>query len=234
MEKWFQSECFDDEVICWRLKREVSVEKTKKRKFTVGYHHGKLNYLPSNYQFPLTACFQLIENWLLGILFNNVIPLFNLSSKEVNHINNGMRLCNMMECFVSEVNRVSIDKVCWKYKMNDWDYMSAVNVWDNFQNDFNIKCMANIKRKKPHREHFTIAFHLQTYFIIQVMHSQKTKKSIIHNHSQYIINKILPYCLIPFTLINIIYLAWIDNLPLKIMQFAIDLGILITLSKRRR
>ena len=45
----------------------------------------------------------------------------------------------MMKCFMSEVNRVAIDKVCWKSKIKDWDYMSATNVWDNGQNDFNIK-----------------------------------------------------------------------------------------------
>ena len=40
---------------------------------------------------------------------------------------------------MSEVKIVAIDKVCWKAKMKDWDYMSAINVWDNVQNDFNIK-----------------------------------------------------------------------------------------------
>ena len=49
---------------------------------------------------------------------------------------------------MSEVKRVGIDKVCWKSKMKDWDYMSAINVWDNVQYDFNIKYMANNKRKK--------------------------------------------------------------------------------------
>ena len=47
-----------------------------------------------------------------------------------------------------EVNKVAIDKVCWKSKTKYWDYMSAINVWDNVYNDFNIKYMANNKRKK--------------------------------------------------------------------------------------
>ena len=38
-----------------------------------------------------------------------------------------------------EIKRVEIDKVYWKTKMINWDYMSAINVWDNVQNDFNIK-----------------------------------------------------------------------------------------------
>ena len=54
----------------------------------------------------------------------------------------------MMKCFMSEFKRVVIEKVSWKSKIKDWDYMSAINVWDNVQNGFNIKYMANNKRKK--------------------------------------------------------------------------------------
>ena len=65
---------------------------------------------------------------------------------------------------MSEVNRVAIDKVCWKSRMKDQDYMSAINVWDNVQNDFNIKYMANNKQKKTHGKQFKIACHLHIYF----------------------------------------------------------------------
>ena len=58
-----------------------------------------------------------------------------------------MRTWNMMKCFMYEVKRVAIDKLCWKSKIKDWDYMSAINVWDNGQNDFNIKYMANNKQQ---------------------------------------------------------------------------------------
>ena len=55
---------------------------------------------------------------------------------------------NMMKCFMYEFKRVAIQKFFWKAKMEDWDYMSAINVWDRVQNNFNIKYMANNKRKK--------------------------------------------------------------------------------------
>ena len=54
----------------------------------------------------------------------------------------------MIKCFISEVKRVAIDKLCWEVKTIAWDYMSAINVWNNEQNDFNIKYMVNNKRKK--------------------------------------------------------------------------------------
>ena len=31
--------------------------------------------------------------------------------------------------------------------MKDWDYMSAINVWDNVHTDFNIKYMQNNGKK---------------------------------------------------------------------------------------
>ena len=70
---------------------------------------------------------------------------------------------------MSEVKIVAIDKVFWKAKMKDWDYISAINVWYNVQNDFNIKNMANNKRKKHHVKQFTFACHLQISFRIQRM-----------------------------------------------------------------
>ena len=42
----------------------------------------------------------------------NAPPLWTLSSKEVKHINNGMLMWNMIKCFMSEAERVAIDKVC--------------------------------------------------------------------------------------------------------------------------
>ena len=52
---------------------------------------------------------------------------------------------------MSKDNILAIQKVCWEAKMKDWYYMSSINVWDNMQNNFNIKYMANKKlKKKPH------------------------------------------------------------------------------------
>ena len=55
---------------------------------------------------------------------------------------------NMMKFFMSKVKRVDIDKVYWRSKIKYWDCMSAIKVWDNVQNDFNVEYMANNKRKK--------------------------------------------------------------------------------------
>ena len=57
--------------------------------------------------------------------------------------------------------------------------MSAIKVWDNVQNDLNIKYMAN-KKNKTHGKQFTVACHLQISYRIQKMNS---KKFIIKNDS---------------------------------------------------
>ena len=66
---------------------------------------------------------------------------------------------------MSEVQRVAVDKVCWKYKMKDWDYISAINVWDNVQSYFNTKYMANNKRNKTSRK--TVYNHMSSSNIFQ-------------------------------------------------------------------
>ena len=142
----------------------------KKRKITVVYHHEKLNVLLSNYQFPLITCSRMIVNWLLGSVSDNVPPIWGFICKEVKHIKNGVRMWNMIKFFISEVKRVDIDKLCWKSKMEDWVYLSAINV--------GIMCrmisISNtwiITKKKKHGKKFTIACHLQISFRIHRMHS---------------------------------------------------------------
>ena len=69
----------------------------------MGYNHGKLNILPSNYQFPPMTRSKTIVNWLLGSVSENARPVWNLSYKEVRYINNGTRMWNMMKCFMSDL-----------------------------------------------------------------------------------------------------------------------------------
>ena len=111
------------------------------------------------------TCSQMIVNWLLFSVSNNVPPLWTLSSMEVKYIKNGMKMWNTMKCFMSKVKKVAIDKVCWKAKMEDWNYIISINVWDNVHNNFNIKYMANNKTNISCKK-FTIACHLQISFRI--------------------------------------------------------------------
>ena len=63
----------------------------EKRKFTMKYHNGKLNVLPSNYKFLPMTFSQVTVNWWLGSVYNNVPPFCNIMSDEVKHKKNGTR-----------------------------------------------------------------------------------------------------------------------------------------------
>ena len=76
--------------------------------------------------------------YLLFVLFS--------SKGVINHIKNGVRMWNMIKCFISKVKRIAIETVCWKAKIRDWYYMSAINVQYNVQNCFNIKYIVNNKQ----------------------------------------------------------------------------------------
>ena len=89
---------------------------------------------------------------------------------------------NMMKRFMSEVKRLAIDKLCWKYRIKDWDYMSAINIWDSVHSDFNIKYMANNKRKKPSRK--TVYNRMSSSNIFHNLKNALFKKPIINNNSQ--------------------------------------------------
>ena len=109
----------------------------------VGYHHGKINVLTYNNQFSTMTCCQMIVNWLLSSVSKNVPLFWDFISNKVKHIKKGMRMQNMMKCFMSEVKRVAIQKICWKARMKYCYYMSAIRVWDNVHNYINIKWIAN-------------------------------------------------------------------------------------------
>ena len=49
-----------------RIRKETQ-KQMKRRKLTVGYHHGKLNPLPPNWKYPKVNLVQLIHMWLLHL-----------------------------------------------------------------------------------------------------------------------------------------------------------------------
>ena len=81
---------------------------------------------------------------------------------------------------MSEVKIVAIDKVFWKAKMKDWDYISAINVGIMCRM-ISISNALLITNKKTNGEQFPIAFHLQISFRIQIMRSKNPLLTIIHN-----------------------------------------------------
>ena len=130
---------------------------------------------------------RLTVNCFIDSVSDNLTPSWNLSSKEVKYINNGMIMWNMMKLFMSEVKIVAIDKVCWKPKIKYWDCIISINIWYNLQNDFNIKYMENNKRNKENSWKTVYNF-MSSSNIFQNANNALSDlfifNSIINNHSQ--------------------------------------------------
>lgn len=117
----------------------------KKRKFTIGFHHGKLNPLPANFQFPKMTAHQLIINWLLGDLTQNIPPYKNISTDFIKHIKYGIRKYNCMKVFMAFVENKARENECWYDK---WTYEHCVQLWETVGQRFIINLFSNEKSRK--------------------------------------------------------------------------------------
>jgi len=61
--------------------REASNNAVAARKYTLGFHHGRLNPLPADFQWPKMTTQQLCINWLVGNRLDNIPPFCTLSTK---------------------------------------------------------------------------------------------------------------------------------------------------------
>ena len=60
--------------------------KLKKRKLTVGFHHGRLQVVPVSWKFPNMTIKQLIDNWFIGNEREKIPPFAVLHFNHVAHI----------------------------------------------------------------------------------------------------------------------------------------------------
>ncbi|GFH55956.1 hypothetical protein CTEN210_12433 [Chaetoceros tenuissimus] len=115
----------------------------KKRKFTIGFHHGQLNPLPPNYEFPSMSCASLVRNWFIGDSERNVPPFGTLDSHMVKHIGiyskknpeqrlkrpSGAADLSMMKSFMTVVERIAKENKIWKKKNERWNLDSVNKLW---------------------------------------------------------------------------------------------------------
>ena len=101
---------------------QQAMDHVKKRKLTMGSHHGLLTPLPSDWEFPSMTWSQLIENWFLGNQRDNLPPIIDLDSKLVKHCNKGSgnRMKGNMVAFMRVVEMEAREKSCWKNDNREW------------------------------------------------------------------------------------------------------------------
>jgi len=127
--------------------QNISATSVKKRRLKLGFHHGKLNPLPSTFEFSSMTSLQLVQNWFIGDLNRNIPPLYALDCNHVAFLKAGNRVRGKMVSFMKIVEREARAKDVWVDRPSDWDHGSVTNMWNAISHDFSLK-YCKTKRKK--------------------------------------------------------------------------------------
>jgi len=129
-----------------RKEHETAVALVKKRKFTVGHHHGMLNVLPPNFTLTSMTPLQLVYCWLMGSVRHNIPALGLLDSKHVLFLKGGNKMRHKMSSVMRIVEKMAREKNAWYDKKSDWDYDKVTKMWDAISTEFKAK-YCQTKRK---------------------------------------------------------------------------------------
>jgi hypothetical protein len=119
-----------------RNRRERGEGAVKRRRLTVGFHHGKLQILPPHWNFPNMTIRQLIENWFVGNVREKVPPYALLKGNHVAHIKTeknkkaGQIKLRMMRLVMSNVIEHAKSEGCWAENKQDWTIEFTARMWE--------------------------------------------------------------------------------------------------------
>ncbi len=126
----------DDDTLDQLTSKQTS-QQLKTRKFTIGYHHGILNPLPSTRRYPKGIIIQVINLWLLGVNDQNVPPLGKVSTRWVNHFDTKARDYSKMKQVMKFVEAFGKQRGVWvEGTRGKWDGATVTTLWDAIWEDF--------------------------------------------------------------------------------------------------
>lgn len=134
-----------EEVLAMRKRRQKAREFQKKRKYTVGFHHGKFNILPANYVFPTYTCYEMVISWLVGD--GTIPPLWTLSPADVSHLKYGRSTLSNMQSFMRIIEQYGRRRGKWLNNMKMWNYKSANTMWESIREDLKKDVLSKSNRK---------------------------------------------------------------------------------------
>ena len=103
------TEAMKERRICKETQQQM-----RRRKLTVGYHHGKLNPLPPRWNYPKMNIVQLIHMWLMGSLADGVAALRYLDSLQVGHFDKEGQKLSRMWRVIRVVQHFACRRGVWK------------------------------------------------------------------------------------------------------------------------
>ena len=89
---------------------QISIANVKRRKFTIGMHHGRLNPLPADFKFPSQTLQQLVVNYLLGDSAKNSPPYSLFSPDYFRHCKSDLKSLSMMKKLMNHVKKLHCSK----------------------------------------------------------------------------------------------------------------------------
>ena len=147
-----------DDFIVDRMRRQKAKEQVKRRKMTVGFHHGVLNPLPSSWSYPKMNMIQLINLYLLGSPAEGVSALRHLNSKHVMHFDKeGMNLSRMKR-LMGVVEHYGRARGVWRpaNALHYWNGETVTKLWDGVWGDLKVYLSTVTKQMgKPDSFHKT-------------------------------------------------------------------------------
>lgn len=115
--------------------RDAAKETMKRRKTTIGFHHGTLNPLPSDFVgYPRMNLQQMISMWLMGSSSEGIIALRQLNSKNVNYFDKEGANLSRMRRLMAAVEHYARLRGVWKpdkVKCSEyWNGATMTKLWE--------------------------------------------------------------------------------------------------------
>ena len=105
-----------------------------KRQLTMGYHHGKLQVLPPCWEFPKMNIKQLIDNWYVGNLREQIPALVLLTHHDVAHLgrskSTGKVKLRQMRLVMSQIERYARMENCYESDKSKWTAEYTRILWE--------------------------------------------------------------------------------------------------------
>ena len=108
--------------------RDRTTQQLKKQKLTVGLYHGKLNPLPSIWEFPKRlTMINLMNMWLMGNIKENTPPLHYITKHHIEHIKNGPNNLSKLRQVMKRVKYFGLEGNFWE--LGSWNGEGITQLW---------------------------------------------------------------------------------------------------------
>ena len=112
--------------------RKETEKIVKRRKITIGFHHGVLNPLPPTWDFPKAIpIIHLLNAWLIGDLQHNIPPFHVLQPIHVKHLKSGRQNLSKMKQVMTKIEELGKKENVWHSDVKHWTGQRVTVLWSS-------------------------------------------------------------------------------------------------------